>query len=75
MAYTFHDFIQEKDRPPMKQLTNCQNFESIHLDSVSVQEFPFDDFIQKNELVLSIHWRNDRLRFESLIVLLGDGNR
>lgn len=53
MAYTFHDFIQEKDRPPMKQLTNCQNFESIHLDSVSVQEFPFDDFIQKNELVLS----------------------
>ncbi len=69
MPYTLNDFMQDPKSPSMKQFTNCQDFDAIILKSVSVQEYPFDDFIQENELVLStaIGWEKETDYFLQLI--------
>lgn len=53
MAYTLSKFLNDTPIQGIIQLTDCQYIDKINIDSISVQELPFDDFIQKNELVLT----------------------
>lgn len=53
MYYSLWDFLHEQITPEIKLLTGRRDFRTIPVESISVQEFPLDDFIQKDELVLS----------------------
>ena len=53
MEYTLWDFLQSNIAAEAKLLTNVSDFKNVHIKSISVQELPVDDFIQKDELVLS----------------------
>lgn len=51
--YSLDDFLREQITPEIRLLTREQTFRSVPVESISVQEFPVEDFIQKDELVLS----------------------
>ncbi|WP_298023335.1 PucR family transcriptional regulator [uncultured Dysosmobacter sp.] len=51
--YTLADFMKSSIVPEFHLLTQEKNFYEIPIESVSVQELPVDNFIQKNELVLT----------------------
>ena len=51
--YTLSHLLESGILPNARLLTAPVDFSHIEICSVSVQEFPLDDFIQKNELVLS----------------------
>ena len=53
MHYTLADLLEGGILPSARLLTGEGDFSKVVIDSVSVQELPLDDFIQKNELVLS----------------------
>ena len=53
MAYTLGDFLHSHANLDIRQITNCGQLQEIKIQSVSVQEFPLDNFIRENELVLS----------------------
>ena len=53
MYYSLWDFLQEEITPEIKLLTRNLDFQTVPIESISVQELPVDDFIQKDELVLS----------------------
>lgn len=51
--YTLRHLLESGILSDARLLTTPADFSHIEIRSVSVQEFPLDDFIQKNELVLS----------------------
>ena len=51
--YTLRTLIESGILSDAHLLTDPMDFSHIEISSISVQEFPLDDFIQKNELVLS----------------------
>lgn len=53
MEYTLWEFLQSNIAAEAKLLTNGADFKNVYIKSISVQELPVDDFIQKDELVLS----------------------
>lgn len=53
MSYALADFLSNQNNVDIRQITRCNRFNEIQIQSVSVQEFPLDNFIQENELVLS----------------------
>lgn len=53
MYYTLADFLKDNPSLNIRQLTKAADFSNVQIEAVSVQEFPLDNFIGKNELVLS----------------------
>lgn len=53
MGYTLLEFLRSEIAGSARLLTRAEDFRQIPIESVSVQELPVDDFIQKHELVLS----------------------
>ena len=53
MYCTLADLLENDILPHAQLLTDLGDFSKIIVESVSVQEFPLDNFIQENELVLS----------------------
>lgn len=74
MYYTLFDFLQDRITPEIKLLTREMDFQKIRIESISVQELPVDNFIQKNELVLStaIGCLNHADAFRQLIREVGE---
>ena len=53
MDYTLWEFLQSDIAAKAHQFAGSRELRHIPIESVSVQELPVDDFIQKDELVLS----------------------
>ena len=51
--YTLQDFLNDNPIQGLKVLTEVPNAFQIAIGSISVQELPIDDFVQKNEMILS----------------------
>lgn len=51
--YTLQDFLEDNPVQDMKVLTRIPNASKITINSISVQELPIDDFVQKDEIILS----------------------
>lgn len=54
MYYTLENFLQDNVSPEIRLLTKAADFSNVQIESVSVQELPLDNFVGKNELVLSM---------------------
>lgn len=69
MYYSLADFLHSYNNLDIRQITNCGQLNKIKIQSVSVQEFPVDDFIRENELVLSTAIGCDEKpeRFEKMV--------
>ena len=69
MYYSLADFLHSYNNLDIRQITNCGELNKIKIQSVSVQEFPVDDFIRENELVLSTAIGCDEKpeRFEKMV--------
>ncbi|WP_455580496.1 PucR family transcriptional regulator ligand-binding domain-containing protein [Dysosmobacter sp.] len=67
--YSLNDFLESGIVPQARLLTAPIDFAAIPIKTVSVQEFPLDDFIQKDELVLSTALGCDLIpeRFQLLV--------
>ena len=50
MYYSLWDFLQEEITPEIKLLTRNLDFQTVPIESISVQELPVDDFIQKDDV-------------------------
>ena len=53
MSYTLTDLLQSQAIPQVRQITALSDFADIPIRAVSVQELPLDQFIRKDELVLT----------------------
>lgn len=53
MYYTLENFLRDNVSPDIRLLTRAADFSNVQIKSVSVQELPLDNFVGKNELVLS----------------------
>ena len=53
MNYTLQDLCQNKPVPELRLVTEPGDFSQISIESASFQEVPPDDYIKKDELVLS----------------------
>lgn len=53
MYYTLEDFLKDHASMGIRRLTGPADFAGVQVQSVSVQELPLDNFIGKDELVLS----------------------
>lgn len=53
MYYTLENFLRDNVSPDIRLLTRAADFSNVQIESVSVQELPLDNFVGKNELVLS----------------------
>jgi len=51
--YTLHDFLHDNPVRDLRILTKISDAASIPINSISVQELPIDDFVQKDEIILS----------------------
>ena len=69
MEYTLWEFLQSDVADGIRQLAGTTDLRQIHIESVSVQELPVDDFIQRDELVLStaVGCLGDPSSFQSLL--------
>ena len=53
MNYTIADMIRDNLIPGIRQLTYGQDLGAAEIETVTVQEYPADDFVQPGDLVLS----------------------
>ena len=53
MDYTLKDFISDELLSSLEQLTRAMDFSNINVSSASVQEIPFDDFVNKDEIIIT----------------------
>lgn len=69
MDYTLWEFLQSDIAGSAQQFAGITDLRRIRIEAVSVQELPVDDFIQKDELVLSTAagCLNNAAAFQSLI--------
>lgn len=67
--YTLADFLKNPPVSGIQPLNMRGDYHTIPIESVSVQELPVDNFIKKNELVLStaLGCLNDDARFRQLL--------
>ncbi|MBQ3921413.1 MAG: PucR family transcriptional regulator ligand-binding domain-containing protein [Firmicutes bacterium] len=69
MRFTLAELLKTGNIPGVEMLTRSVDPEDVSIDSVSVQELPVEDFVRRNELVLStaIGCMKDENKFEELI--------
>ena len=53
MIYTIYDMLRDNIIPGIKQISKGMDLAVREISSVTVQEYPSDNFVQKGELVLS----------------------
>ena len=69
MDYTLWEFLQSDTVAGAHQFAGRMDLRQIPIEAVSVQEIPVDDFIQKDELVLStaVGCLHDTAAFQTLV--------
>lgn len=69
MAYTLDTFLKTSGLPGLKVHTSELDYSAIPVDSASIQEYPLDDLLYPNDLVLSeaIHCHDDPDLFCSFV--------
>lgn len=53
MDYTLKDFVLDELLGSLQQLTKPIDLSKINVSSASVQELPFDDFVNKDEIIIT----------------------
>lgn len=69
MKYTLRDFLSDHIVPGITLLTESWNFSAVPIQSSVIQEPPFDEFFEEDELVITkvMGWEHDEALMEELV--------